>query len=355
MAMCTAFQSCLKMYHNIYDAQDIELLWGSPSGDNGTLKLCMIGPYMAFQALQLFSDNENINPVLSTRAGCDTLNKMLSLSQQAMFLTACADTKEAVMRKVVREANRKATAWGSGDQFTLNPFSYSSLMLPAFVEFKPITVDQVRYYMDPFSRADAFWFLPGLGRGVAGGGWGEEDFILVVYVSSSGVDVNSAGSKMTASEDVSGYYVFFIVYVYGIPVPIGSPITGKDVDITYNVKNDFDHAKVYQLKAGLSDENLEPSSLAIVQVEDSKIPWYPNMGLKPSDLSPGDSRVLAFSRAKAYFRGVSENLSGGVYNKPHTSYPDWGAKLAPLKESSGAWALAQMASGAFALDPDVNY
>lgn len=368
MALCTAHESALKMYYNIYDAQNLIITFNE---DKGMITTLMTAPYNIMDAFQLFEDDEDKNPVMMIRKGCDVLNKMLSLSQQAMYYMVATDTKSAVMEKVVEEADRDTATSPVGGEFRLldDPRCYSSLVLSPSVlgpilEQKELTLEQLEFYEDVYTKGSplASSVLPLLGRGFVIGADAaycgkSTPYIQFVIVISTGVDTDDACEKMEATESVYGYYVIVVICFKGIPIPIGLPIFGEKVEVEYEVTNPFADTKVYHIKEGLSDSRLEPSSLAVVEVVDSEIPWYPNPRLKlmPADLT-NKNTIRAYSRSKVYFRGVNENLSGSskTYSKPHTSYPHWGSKLAPIAENMGAEISARSLAPSL-LGPFPNY
>lgn len=334
MALCTAYESSLQMYYNIYDAQNLIITFKK---DRGMVKIVMTPSYYIFKGMQLFEEKENRNPVKRLRKAADAMNPMLSRSQLAMFLTVGVDTTP-IMEKVVEEAERDVQASTGSDEFSLQGQSFGSLLLG--VEREEITVDQVEFYLDYFTQGRAPSPLPLLGRPMFGGDavycGKPTPYIQFVMTVPDGVDISDSCDKMEAKERVYGYYVIVVFCIYGIPVPVGLPIIGETVEVEYEVDNPFSDVPVYKLKENFFSGSPEPSLLAIVEVDGAKVPYYPHMGLHPKDLVPGgsDRTIRAFSRAKVYFKGFDEDLEGGQYQKPNLSYPFWGAKLAPIRDNT---------------------
>jgi hypothetical protein len=344
MALCTSLDSALKMYDNIYDAQG--LIMGG-MGDQGLVTMLMEAPHAILDAEQCFSDSENQNPVLILRKGCDVMNRMLSNSQTAVYLSLANCTP--IMVKVVQEADREAAADNTvGREFELVLPSFSSLALSAggqYLEQEELDRDQVLYYCDNFTKGNFLGanVLPLLGRAPVGGMTGGDatycgkstPYIQAVTTFSSGVDISSSGDNMNSKESfVLGYYVLVVICVYGIPIPIGLPIFAESTESDYDVTNEFSETEVYKVRDGISNANLEPTSIAVVEATWNEHPYFmQNLGLgdmvSPITLSNGD-RIQAWSRSKAYFRGPGENLPN-TYKKPHLAYACWGAKLAALE------------------------
>jgi hypothetical protein len=339
VALCTSLDSCLKMYDNIYDAQG---LIAGGSGDEGLVTTLMEVPHAMLDAEQCFSDSESQNPVLILRKACDVLSGMLSESQEAVRLTMVA-AMGGIMKKVVEDADRKAQADGSpGMEFDYTYTPTTAL----YLNREDMTKDQVEYYCDNFTMGNflAAMALPGLGRAPVGGMTGGDvtycgkstPYIQVVTTCSSGVDIDSDGGKMKSEESaVFGYYVYVIVCVEGIPIPIGLPILANSTESEYSLKNPFNKAQVFQYNTSLPDSTMEMSTLATVEAKWDLHPFYmEDKGLgnmvSPKTLSPG-KQIKAMSRAKTYFKGPYENLKNAEYDQPHLSYARFGAKLAPLE------------------------
>jgi hypothetical protein len=357
MALCTSLDSALKMYDNIYDAQG--LIMGG-MGDQGLVTMLMEIPHAALDAQQCFSTNESRNLVLILRRACDAMNKMLSNSQQAVYLSLSNCTP--IMVKTVQDADRQVTANPAGGEFELVAPSFSSLAFGGagqYLERHELTRAEVLYYCDNFTKGNFLgaMALPGLGRAPVGGMTGGDatycgkstPYIQAVTTFSSGVNITSSGDKMTSRESfVTGYYVLVVLCIYGIPVPIGLPIFAKATKSEYNVRNEFDETEVYRVRQGVSDAFLEPTSLAVVEATWDNHPYFmQNMGLgrmvSPTTLSPNE-RIQSWSRAKAYFRGPREDLRNRRYDRPHLAYACWGAKLAALENyTPTVWVVAQQA------------
>ncbi len=368
MALATAHESEKGMVDNIVDCNDLYAgipgsTWFSLSsfGDNGLITIELTPVQAVLDAA--------LPIVQQTREGCDVMNKWLSVSQTALFNSIAVDGKTAVMQKVVRDAKRWKPIGVTTPEFRLAmippPVVASSLRSNpdggAIVEQEdPITKEEVIAYYDSYTNATCPNVMPLLGRSgsFAGGwvGWGwvpyvfDEEVIGSMNVRSAPVEWKDSDATIYSKERVwwGSYYVFFTIYPWGIPIPIGVPIGGEDSEASYSVQHPFDDTKVYRMTPGLSPGQWEPSSLAVVEAVEEEHPFfgYDNsaLGLHPRWLFDGDGRdhtIRAFSRAKTYYAGLNEDLAGYKYEKPNLSYPFWGAKLAPISQENWTLLIAE--------------
>jgi Flp pilus assembly protein TadG len=337
IALCTAYEGTHEMWNNIYDADDLTITAGSDSG--------MITDLM--EAFHSIFNNVLWPMVKQTREGCDRMNKMLSNSQEAMFLTVGLDTVSAVMEQTVKEARRWKPAGSPGVEFELTRAgTFSSLAVPSILERKKLPLDEVKAYYDSYTKAEAPSIIPMIGRAkLTYGGWfGFSSFdcwdtLLTVSIHVISNEVEMTEQKCRATETIVPFtswylWIYICTEIFG-NYPIMTPIFADNVDVTYNFLVPFEQAKVYEMKAGVSDGNLEPNSMVVIEARRQPIPYYPHMGLLPEDLLSGqNATVRAFSRAKCYFKGFDENLKNKRYQKPDLNYPFWGAKLAPTYDNT---------------------
>jgi len=157
-----------------------------------------------------------------------------------------------------------------------------------------------------------------------------------------GFGINSRLKLSIGAIPISSWVPFYL-YVFGVPIPlIPLPIAGPEAIFDkedYKISNHFENTFSYVINPECGPSDWEPSSYAVVEAVEEQLPYYPwsghGLGLHPNDLVPTKSKrvIRAYSRAKIYFAGPKENLKEKIYQPPNLSYPFWGAKLAPLKNT----------------------
>lgn len=327
IALCTAYNANYKMLQNVKNARGLTTFFGPCPGDTGTLtsvNLSILFPFDIILPPLMIVVNQ-------TRDSCDIMNSWLSHSQKAMYQAVALDTKSAVMQKVVQDAKRWTPAGIDSQEFQLSFLSQSSLS--GYLSHpKAIPIEEAKAYFDDYAQAKGFGYIglpPHLNRGYnIGIGEGGCFYTLLVVYQSDPVEVSD--TQMKAKENlIGGIYMFYFPYIGCIPLLI----IGNDAVEEYSLKVPFSEATVYEISENLEPENLEPSSLAIVEVNEETVPFYPFMGLHPVALLKGDAMrrtIRGFSRSKVYFRGSGEDLKYDIYQRPNLNYPFWGAKLAPI-------------------------
>ncbi|HBF33195.1 TPA: hypothetical protein DDW35_01400 [Candidatus Sumerlaeota bacterium] len=329
-----------------------------------------ISSRMRYTSYLWLSSPAGLDALESIRESCDVMNGYLSLSQEAMHAALLYGGTE-IMQHAVKSAQGDNTSQKT--TFSINT-KKSSLMFKNLVQ-SGIPTHEIEAYYDKYTKAEVSQSIltggfaqlarKASGRSPRGNsysdryvlfpGRNERLFIWNLNLESDKVTIGDRNIKANTcvptattksyfkeqTGQTTSYYCWFLqwIYVYGIPVPVyyRTPIVsflgGGWHRENYSMIYPMVDAPVYELDNNANPSDWEPSCLAVVEADTTTAPFVGtltrlNIGI---DALLPNRKVMAMSRAKAYFRGPDENLKNSVYQKPNLNYPFWGAKLAAIK------------------------